>query len=438
MANLLVGAGKTCITPPPDMFPFPVWLGYNITGVHSDLFCRSLVIDNGEKRLLIISYDLVGVSDEAETVSVLSKETGIPPEYIFLTATHTHACPFVSDKSQYIQFVRKRCLIATKQALDNMRPARFGYGTGNSYVNVNRDYEHEAGYVLQAPNFEGFSDKTLAILKFEDLDGNLICAMLNYALTPAATFLAQDVDGRQKICSDIPGTATDYIERRFGKGAVAIWTCGAAGNQGSHISCIRSFDVNGYATMGNLPPGTAYSFALLHGQLHAMDAIKVLSKVACSDGPFPIVSGELTVHLPAQKPPEGADMQYNRLLVDNMLPVGSDGNYPERKLIEMEDDPDNPVQLRLRLLLLGNVALFGIGGMAYNEIGVLCKDKSPFRNTVVVTNICKSAGYIINDSNAHKRPFTYFGRIKPGHLDEIIVNGMLRLFEMCGVTEDKN
>lgn len=32
MANLLVGVGKTCITPPPDMFPFPMWLGYHITG----------------------------------------------------------------------------------------------------------------------------------------------------------------------------------------------------------------------------------------------------------------------------------------------------------------------------------------------------------------------------------------------------------------------
>lgn len=433
MANLLAGAGKTCITPPPEMFPFPVWLGYNITGVYSDLFCRSLAIDNGEKRALIISYDLVGVSDEADTKKILSEELGIPPELIILTATHTHACPFVSEKSQYIQFVRKRCLIAARQAVDNMRPAKFGYGTGKSYINVNRDFLTEDGYVIQAPNFEGFSDKTLAVLKFEDLEGNLICAMLNFALVPATTFLAQDEDGRQKICSDIPGAATDYIERKFGKGAVAIWTCGAAGNQGSHISCIRTFDVNGYASLGYLPPGTAYCIAALHGQLHAVDAVKAINRIVCTDGPLRIESKENTVYLPSQKPPEGADMQYNRLLVDNFLPVGSNGSYPEKKLIVMEDDPDNPVELRLKLILIGDVALFGIGGMAYNEIGVLCKEKSPFKKTVVVTNICKSSGYIINNSNSHKKPFTYFGRIKPGRSDEIIVDGMYRLLEMCGV-----
>lgn len=130
-------------------------------------------------------------------------------------------------------------------------------------------------------------------------------------------------------------------------------------------------------------------------------------------------------------------MHYNRLLLENMVPLADDGSYPEKKLIEMEDDPDNPVELKLRLLLLGDVALFGIGGMPYNELGVLCKDKSPFENTVVVTNVCRSAGYIINNTNAHKRPFTYFGRIKPGHCDEIVINGMLKLFEMCGIKENQ-
>jgi neutral ceramidase len=437
MANLLVGVGKTCITPPPDMFPFPMWLGYHITGVHSDLFCRSLVIDNGDNRVLIMSFDLVGVPDEKETIRLLSKETGISPESIFLSATHTHACPFVSEESEFMHFVRKRCLTSAKQALDNLRPAKFGYGTGKSYVNVNRDFQQEDGYWIQAPNYEGFSDKTLAVLKFEDLDCNLICAILNYAVIPATTYLAEDEDGRQKICSDIPGVATEYIERRFGNGAVAIWTCGAAGNQGTHIVCMRAFDDKGYATLTFLPPGTAYRWATIHGQLHAIDAIKVINKIVCSDGPFQIVSKGSAVHLPAQKPPEGADMHYNRLLLENMVPLADDGSYPEKKLIEMEDDPDNPVELKLRLLLLGDVALFGIGGMPYNELGVLCKDKSPFENTVVVTNVCRSAGYIINNTNAHKRPFTYFGRIKPGHCDEIVINGMLKLFEMCGIKENQ-
>ena len=61
-----------------------------------------------------------------------------------------------------------------------MVPAKWGYGTGKSYFNVNRDYPNEDGYWSQIDNYDGPSDKTLSVIKFTDDEDRLIAAVLNY------------------------------------------------------------------------------------------------------------------------------------------------------------------------------------------------------------------------------------------------------------------
>jgi hypothetical protein len=58
-----------------------------------------------------------------------------------------------------------------------MQPARFGFGTGSSWLNVNRDAVDPATRKwTQAPDLQGPSDKTVAVLKFESLSGRPIAA----------------------------------------------------------------------------------------------------------------------------------------------------------------------------------------------------------------------------------------------------------------------
>jgi hypothetical protein len=419
------------------MFPFPMWLGTELTGVHSDLYCRTCAIDNGEKKMLIISFDLVGSPPERETSEMIFGETGILPENILITATHNHSGPFVGEQSEYIRYAQQKCLESVRQALGSMRPAGYGFGEGMSYINVNRDYLAEDGFWIQNSNYEGFCDRTLSVVKFEDSDGKLICAILNYAIIPSTAFISQDLDGKIKVSSDIAGAAAEYIENRFGNGAVVLWTSGAAGNLSNPLNCIRQFDKDGFAKIIFPPQGTGYFFIGVYGQTIAIDAIKVIKTIGCTDVPIELSSQETTVRLPAHKPPAGADLAYNRQLIDNMATANPDGSYPEKKPVEMLDDPDNPVDLRLRLITLGDIALFGINGNPYCEIGVLCKEKSPYKKTIVVTNVGKSVGYIIKDASKDKRMFTYYGRIKPGRSDGIIVGGMLELFEMMKANEFK-
>ena len=49
-----------------------------------------------------------------------------------------------------------------------LAPARIGYGTGVSYINVNRNIiDPKTRRWWEGPNYEGPSDKTVAVIKFE-------------------------------------------------------------------------------------------------------------------------------------------------------------------------------------------------------------------------------------------------------------------------------
>ena len=82
-----------------------------------------------------------------------------------LSAIHNHTgCGvFHSDDpddqkkgAAYQDMVFRAAIQCVKQAQSSMRPARYGYGGGKSYINMNRDYQDELGGWVQAPNPERF------------------------------------------------------------------------------------------------------------------------------------------------------------------------------------------------------------------------------------------------------------------------------------------
>ena len=60
-------------------------------------------------------------------------ELEIPASQLLLTATHTHSVPFQLDAGVEDSIVR-----GLREPLARLQPARMAYGTGVSYINVNR------------------------------------------------------------------------------------------------------------------------------------------------------------------------------------------------------------------------------------------------------------------------------------------------------------
>lgn len=52
---LKVGASRVCMNPPADFFPTPDQR--NFEGMYNDMFCRAIAVEQGESRLLFVTWE---------------------------------------------------------------------------------------------------------------------------------------------------------------------------------------------------------------------------------------------------------------------------------------------------------------------------------------------------------------------------------------------
>ena len=91
---------------------------------------------------------------------------------------------------------------------------------------------------------------------------------------------------------------------------------------------------------------------------------------------------------------------------------------------------DDKIPMRAQLIIIGDIAFYGVACELYNEIGVLCKEASPFRHTIIATHIgAKSVGYVLDDSSKGHKVFQSFGQVREGESNKLVVDGMLSMFK---------
>lgn len=460
LSELKAGAAKRCISPTLDMLPLPNMKG-SFTDIREgeDLTVRALVLDNGERNLLMVSWELAHVPCPDIIRANLSKKFGFNDTDMFLFATHNHQSPFFTshrsppkrsdnhegpsdgvqrNTARFTELIIERTAEAVGEAIEKLRPAKFGYGEGKSYINVNRDQYYFEGYWMQGTNFEGCSDKTLAVLKFVDEDGNLIAALLNYAVHSNAAFCENDIDGKMKVTCDFPGIACNFIEKyykkHFGCDAIVLWQAGAAGNQNPYFMAGKHvYDLDGNMRVRDRVPGAAYEQAEVFGQEHAIDALKILRNIDASKSKVNITTVDDTLYFPTQTFPEGVDRSAHRIMVDNIQEwagvISPEDPMPEKHLVDMIPS-DEKVPMKAQLVIIGDVAIFGVACEPYNEIGLLCKKASPLKKTIIATHIGEpSVGYVLDNASKNHKVFQSFGTVRPGQSNEIMVNGMLNMFD---------
>jgi hypothetical protein len=92
-------------------------------------------------------------------------------------------------------------------------------------------------------------------------------------------------------------------------------------------------------------------------------------------------------------------------------------------------EDSDPVNIRLSLLRLNDVALAGVSGEVFAHISQRLKQESPLHdNTVMVTHANGSSGYIPSDDSFE--PISYevtASHLKPGCAENGIVNGFLEM-----------
>ena len=180
-------------------------------------------------------------------------------------------------------------------------------------------------------------------------------------------------------------------------------------------------------------PGAGYEQAEVFGLEHGMDAIRALKKIDAKNEAMRITTVDELIYFPTQKfPVDKFDQARHRLVVDHLLEwsgdVAPDEPYPPVELADMIP-LDEKAPMKAQLILLGDIAIYGVASELYNEIAVMCKEASPFKNTMITTHIGNpSVGYLLDNASKGHKVFQSFGLVREGENDEIVVGGMLDMF----------
>ncbi|MBD5393166.1 MAG: hypothetical protein HDR71_02620 [Lachnospiraceae bacterium] len=459
MGNLKIGTAKVCITPPAEAFPYPgpAYLGggIEIEGVYLDIYVRMIALSNGEETFLFGCFEESNGTDALK--DAVTAKYGIPYQNQMYCQIHNHGGvqtttvvregrgqkkhhQFLEVQERMGQMIFERALEAAGEALANMVPAKWGFGTGRSYINVNRDYPIDDGYYSQIDYYDGPSDKTLSVLKFTDENDQVIAAILNYSAHAITTIGAKDVDGKFKVSGDFPGFTCDYLEKEY-PGSVVMWTTGAAGDQNA-ICCFtgeKHYSENCKVSVNEgIPGGYQYAYSQNLGERHAVDADRVLKQIVCHDG-LTLRSAYTDVYVPQQEAPAGTNFwlniamaQNNVNVVENIAPdMIKDGKIIGRHI----DDylpVDKPEDCEMQLFILGDLAIVTVAAELYVNLGKAIKEACPLKKVFVITvagGHGNRIGYVQDtDSNTHKT-FQHFGEAYPCDSNRIFTDGVKKLVE---------
>ena len=396
--ELQAGAARINITPPADAaFQLAGYGGRTegFTGILDSLYYRTIVVDDGRDRAAIIVGDLLFTTDLMwERLSKrIEKETGIPRRHIVLAATHTHGAPALfrnedieGKLKEYTNEVADKIVQSVKYALASLQPAKIGAGKGTANVNINRVARMGAGGYWLGQNPDGPSDKTVHVVRFEDLDGNPIAILVNYAVHGVV-----GGPGNLRVTADLPGATSRMVEKHYGDNVVVPWTSGAAGDQNPI-----------YAVLENPNSGRVQHMTVL-GQILGEEVIAVSENIARMTSRASIRGEQKVVSIPGKEP-----NAYN-----------PDGEY---EFIDAD-----PLDVRLSLLMVGHLAFGCVSGEVLTGIGKRFKNESPFKHSIMITHCNGASGYLPDDQ-AYERPGyeIMVSRAKEG-AENSIVNGLIQM-----------
>jgi hypothetical protein len=220
MGAIEVGTARVTITPPVGMYLPGMERTENSHGLRDDVFATTLVFDNGNEKVAIVSCDVLALHHDfirkvREEASAL---TGISPENMMFCATHCHSSgityalpdssPMIHAYSENLAFQLTGLI---RMAHDRLAPATLGYGRGRSHIGINRRHTREDGVTVIAANPEGPYDPEVGVLRIDTADGQPLAVLTNYACHPVVLG-----NGSNVISSDWPGAMRRVVEAEAG------------------------------------------------------------------------------------------------------------------------------------------------------------------------------------------------------------------------------
>lgn len=408
---LRAGAATSNITPFLDEPIVGGWQSPAARQIHDELHARCLVLDNGSQRIGIVVADSLGIPREVfdEAKRLVHEHTGIAPERLLMSATHTHSATsarpnnvLVPDSvfNDYQRFLARRIADGLRRAVHNLEPARIAWGTAQEPRHVfNRRWRMKPGsrvlnpfggqdQVKMNPGHQhpdllepaGPVDPEIGFFVVQATDGRPIALVANYSL--------HYVGGTRgpEISADYFAMFADRIQQLIGADRldppfVAMMSNGTSGNINS---------INYGAPPEKFAP---YAKMRLVAEHVAQAVFAQYPKLVYHDW-VPIGIRQRELELAVRKPTAEQLARAREVLAHPEWP----DKFPHqrtyaRRVVQLHESPAT-VRILLQAVRIGDLGISAIPFETFVETGLELKAKNPFKPSFTISLANGTYGYL--------------------------------------------
>jgi neutral ceramidase len=399
--TLRIGAAQVDITPPagmpfqvPQVPPYPVIAA---EGAHDPLQAKAVVFESGDTRAAIVACDLTSIP--LEIITAARKHVGamtrVPPENVMISATHTHTVPnirprfFKTAKPEqmkialdYLERLPRLIAESVKQAETKLTVARLQAAQGEVHgVAFNRRFLMKEGVVVSNPGKgqdellanvvrpAGPTDPSLPLIYFDTPKGEPLASMVNFSMH-------LDTTGGLRYSADYPHVIARILADVKGPAMLTHFTTGACGN------------INHYYLLDPKKPRRVkgYDEAARIGTLLAAEVVRTYERLRpLATAPLKVSREIVTLKMLKEKSDKF-------IADDGPRPSFFDGEVTERLV-----NGQYVFEAEVMVITLGDeVAIVGVPGELFVELGLTIKQGSPYQYTIIDELANGAIGYIPN------------------------------------------
>jgi len=321
------------------------------TGTMMPLYAKAVVLQVGGDKLALMGLDL-GRAPTFASMAVIreevKKQSGVG--HVMIVGSHTHHGPVLElidepdfgkgkydEAVTYVDTLEQKIIAAINEAAANVAPAKIGWGSRDTDLNRNRHTERKP-----KPR-----DPELAVIRFDDLDGNIIALAVNFAAHPTIAGI-QD----RRWSAEWPGQMQRKVEEAMG--GPCLFLQGAAGDLSPNTNDQR----RGVEGFGNAMAEAVVEIAkTIEPKVPDTPAIEAL--------------------------PERTFEYEMRIDIQNPVVQGvfKQAFFPEM-LAMTKELPDNKIYPRLKTVLINErLALVGGSGEFFSALATMLKERSKAEET---------------------------------------------------------
>jgi len=397
---LQAGVAVVDITPPVGYRMCGYFNERLSTGVLNPLCAKALVLRQGDTRAAMVFCDLIGLSGEVSTRAreQVERQVGIPAANILLAATHSHTGPLYFDalrdhlhakavaqhgkdpceEVDYSSELVSRIVGAVKEADAGVRPVQTEVAVAQQKgLSFNRRFHMKDGTVRFNPGVQnpdiiraaGPVDPEVGVVLLRD-DRAAVAGLVNFALH-------LDTLGGTQYAADYPYFTERTLREALGEDFVLLFGNGACGDI-NHIDVTSKerlkTDVIGQTL------GRTVAASLEHARTIARPCLAV---------------GRAVVEVPAQQFTP-AEIEQARKDMDK-IGTGDLSFLDQVRAYKITDIQSRgaTIPLEVQVFRLNDeVAVVGLPGEVFADIGLAIKKASPFPTTLVIELCQDDVAYV--------------------------------------------